>query len=181
MPSRSRPRRFRARRHHHRAHRRASQIVDQLAAADSPRRRADALVAWAHQEQQLADTSWAFADAAELDTDGVTLGESHLRAARVLRIVAGTEMDLIAGRSLTGVNDELEVPAHALLRRLTRERDLSARTQLVIALYDALVDHVGGQAAEVLGTVAYCYAHAAGLTHDQTQALLSPRPQPLLR
>lgn len=167
----------RQRRQHFAAFRRAERAQRRFIRTDNPLDRATELLGLAECEDVMAATAAAFPGSDEPDTDGHTLPETHRLSARVLRLVADTELDLAAGLAWIGDHDDqLHTLAEAELTKLAQLRALTARARAVIDLYNAVVDQVGGQAGETLANIASCYCRAAGLATDQSQALLG-RPQ----
>lgn len=137
----------------------------------------DALLAMADCERTMADTAFGFGDAGERDEDGFTLAQSHAAAADLLELVAATEIPIATGperawdlrQALTFTATcraglDIDPAVAAALTLLASAGDIqTARGDLVAAaLYDAVVDHVGGQAAEVLPWLARGYYLASG-------------------
>jgi hypothetical protein len=138
--------------------------------SNSPLAREGILAELANLADRMAVSSWTW-DNDRTDSDGFTPHEWMTAEARLLRMVMNTEMALARGGLTYGQRLDWEPSLAGLmgtddrvtdvLWRLSNEPDPAGRGDLVDQLYEAVVDHVGGQAAEVLVAVAACYRKAA--------------------
>lgn len=141
------------------AERALADLADPVGDATS---RARALRTAADCESVMADAAYAFGGAADRDDDGFTLTESHRGAAMLLGLVASSEE--AANRRVEGWADTARDDDLGEVRQLRRTCDPADRARLTLALYDAVVARVGGQAAEALVAVARGYFMASGMS-----------------
>ena len=142
----------------------------------------EALSLMADCERTMADTAFGFPRAGERDQDGFTVAESHAMAAGLLELVADTEIATIPddtgtlpvwsrhGSTLVG-----DPQVAAVLTRLSTQDQPRERAWLTLALYDAVVGRVGGQAAEVLAWVVCGYYVLTGMSLPEAQWRTGPR------
>lgn len=165
----------RLRRHrYYAADRAASRVLNVLAHTADPTVRAETLHALARWEDTLAEHADAFSDADTHHGQGYTLAESHRAAARLVRLVADTELTLAQGeprhrtRSDPLTRDPKVTP---VLGGLGREHHPSTRAVLLLALHTIVAAEVGTQAAEVLQALAAAYYRLAAhlLQHRSDQ------------
>lgn len=130
----------------------------------------------------MAANAWAFPDADRLDPDGYTVAEVHELAARLIGLIADTEAaQALTGPSMLVTLDPPEVTplpvsptTRTLLGLLRGERRPQVRAVMVLALADAIREHAGTQAAEVLITVAACYFELSGMSRVEITSYLQP-------
>jgi hypothetical protein len=181
---------YRARRRYFTADARARAAVDQFTTSPEPFDRMLALWEWADAERTMAENTDGFRGHRDRAEEGFTLAASQDMRARLLGRVADTEAALWwchdtdgddhgggDGGAVTAADREsfgvpvcydlallpLSDDADAVLAALETEPDLVARAGLVLAFFEAVVDLVGGQAAEVLAVVACSYFELSGL------------------
>lgn len=151
-----------------------------LATSADPVDRMQALWEWADAELAMAENTHGFPGYRERDEDGFTLAASLDLVARLLGRVADTEAALWWGGDapdgdgggapvVYGLTLPLGDSAVAALALLETEADPVVRADLVLALYEAVVDMVGGQAAEALAALASYYLELAGLSRKDIQ------------
>lgn len=148
------------------ADKRAGKALDRLAVAGDVHDRITALWDLADAGLTAAESAHGFPDAGRRDEDGFTLAASEDLVARLVARIADTESALWWA-SLGGAGGaapvayDLDLPlgddAEAVLTALRCEPRLAVRAELVHRLYAAVVDTVGGQAAEVLPAIVRCY------------------------
>jgi hypothetical protein len=145
---------------------RAGKLSARLAREDDPATRAALLDELAVCEQDMADLHMeAFGPDPIGHEGGRDLSESLASSARLIRLLAGAEHELAGTPALTkffeDFADDWTVTQAAITEKLCDERDRDKRADLIDQLYDAVVDEVGGQAAEVLVSLALCEREAA--------------------
>lgn len=164
--------RFGARRRYFAADALANAASVELARPAEPFERMQALWAWADAVLAMAENAHGFRRAGDTDRDGFTLTASLDLSARLLGRVGDTEAALWWGDgppASYGLALPLGDSAVAALALLETERDPMARADLVLGLYEAVVDTVGGQAAEALAALAACYFESAGMSRKDIQ------------
>lgn len=130
--------------------------------------RVDALKTMANCELTMASLADAVSGI-ERDEDGFTPAEWHNMSAALLDLVATTEATAYS-RAVTGNWRWLESGWDKDRAVSKAVNDLAARAlpgvraRLTLALYDVVVRHVGGQAAEALVAVARGYFLASGMS-----------------
>ena len=178
--------RCQARRRYFTAADKARAACDRFLTATSAFARSQALRDEADTDLVMAANAFGFRGAAERDPDGCTLTDSHALAAELLDMVADTE-DAVALNGLVTVR-ELQTMTRpwarladdpavaAVLTALSAESRPAARGVLTLALYDAVVPRVGGQAGEVLIGVAYRYFRLAGMSIEEATWRVGTKP-----
>lgn len=129
----------------------ASKLQRRLSRTWLPAERADACQQLADIERRLADMHpIAFGPDPIPDEGGRDLAEAHLSSARLLRLVAEAELARASARPRRWTGPaELETAGAPALNRIADPGD-SDRRGALDELYDAVVDEVGGQAAETI-------------------------------
>jgi hypothetical protein len=143
----------------------------------------NALREMADCERTIAETVFGFPHAHERDENGFTIAQSNAISADLLELVAGTEIRIessdnqacdaqeasaVAAMARTGLDADPTVSA--VLAQIADTTEPAARAEQLAALYNAVVDRVGGQAAEVLVWVAHGYYVLSGLSLAQAEA-----------
>jgi hypothetical protein len=131
-------------------------LWDRMTETHDPVERARLLDAVAEVDQQVADIHMEVFGPDPIESEGGwDLAESHAHSARLLRVLADVERatDSTLRRKLTA--SWLEPCASPVLGRMACRVEIDSRAQLLGAFYEAVVDHVGGQAAETLACLPY--------------------------
>jgi hypothetical protein len=130
----------------------ANHIVDQLWFVDDPAERADLLYALGNRETALADLHpIAWGAEPNPDEGGRDMAESLGSSSILIRAVAATERPRGA---IEVWLDTASAAESAMWRKLTTVRDRRERANLLDQIHDHAADRYGGQAAEVLVTIA---------------------------
>lgn len=148
----------------------AGHALDRLGTGHRRQDRVVALLDLAEAEQAMAENAHTFADAEDRDDDNLTLAEVHAMAARLARLVAGTELPSQDCKRLPYVPSEpLAEIALPVLHKLAMARVPLDRARHTVALCEVLVDAAGGQACEILAAIAKRYRQLAGVAPGQDE------------
>lgn len=123
-----------------------------LAAATDPFDRAMALRDLAVADQAMGmnhDEAFGPASSNE-DGTGPTMADAHLWSARLCRALATVEQAVATGDIREMADERIEQVAGGMLDQMASHQDLGRRMALLQDLYEAVVDLVGAQAAEVV-------------------------------
>jgi hypothetical protein len=153
------------------ADRRLSRAWNLLESEPHPGRRALLLADMAVDEELRAEVyTAAFGADPNPDEGGRDMATSTASSAMLLHVLSNTEVLTpdadwdYTWADICEAND-VDVPwveAQPVLERLCHEADPAQRAVLVWDLCDAVVDRVGGQAAETLASIALSYQRLAG-------------------
>lgn len=134
------------------AGRAAGDIIDQLWTVDDHGQRADLLYALGNKETALADLHpIAWGAEPNPDEGGRDMAESLGSSSILIRAVAATERPHGA---IEVWLDTASAAESAMWRKLATVRDRQERANLLDQIHDHAADRYGGQAAEVLVTIA---------------------------
>lgn len=129
----------------------AGRLLDQLTTLDDPKLRARVLWELAEVETAMARTHRAGFGPDPIEHEGGRdLADSIASSALLYRLIADVEKAAAHGERRRYTETELEPHAGPVLDRMAGTADAEARGALLDDLYDAVVDVVGGQAAEAV-------------------------------
>lgn len=140
---------------------RIGRVWDRLAESTDGHDRAKLLMDAASLEREISEAYRAGGSEPLPDEPGRDMAGSAAMTAQLLDALA--DVEFVAAGSLTrrhATGTAFEAAGGAVLDRMAATTDLTARAELLEELYDAVVDVVGDQAAEVL----YGLPYAPGMT-----------------
>lgn len=131
-------------------------LFDQLSETTDATARTVLLTEMANIEQRLADVYFeAFGPAPIEWENGRDLATSLNFSAQLYGLLADVERAVAEGGVRRDTGSWLEPHAGPVLDRMSATVDVAARSVLLLDLYEAVVPHVGGQAAEMLACLPY--------------------------
>lgn len=131
-------------------------LMDRLNESTDPTARPELLYRIAAVEQRLADIHLEVFGPDPIEWEGGRdLAESIGFSALLLRLLGDVEQAVDGDGRRWLTSSWLEPYAGPVLDRMATTQDVGARSVLLLDLYEAVVPHVGGQAAETLACLPY--------------------------